>query len=749
MCRRLAFLVVLSGIAQPADAGTVHVPKDYKTIQLAINSAAAGDTILVAPGVYRESVRLKERVTLKSVGDDAPGKIGFKRAENTVIDGGGADAKGPALIMADGAMLDGFTITRVGLFDQKEYDKHYATQGEKLPDETGAVGVALNFPALAISGVSAVVANSIVCENGQAGIGCVGAAGKRNASSITNNVVFRNMGGGIGIADGAAPTVEGNRCYNNLRGGIGNRNSSALIINNQCFENVRAGIGIREGATPIVRGNKCYKNQRAGIGVRMKGTNPIIEENQCYENLMAGIGCRDGAAPVIRNNTCCKNKMAGIGVRDGASPLVEHNVCCENEMAGIGCRNGAAPVIRNNRCCKNLMAGIGCRDDARPIIEGNECNENRMAGIGARDGAAPVIRNNRCFKNEMAGIGSRLFARSVIVDNECFENQLAGIGTREGAEALIHNNRCYKNVLAGIGTEEGARALIDSNECHDNMLAGIGAKRQAHVTIIGNKCLENGKVAIGIRDGSNAYISENIMTRTGGMPPMVAVGEGSRAVITGNTIRGGGVTGILIEGVALVVGNQMEGNAGKSGSAIWALPKSEITLSSNRTNNYRNLVNNSECRIAVFSNVVSNFKDVAISIKNALGPTPVYGNIALSKNPQDKVVSADVPKNLLADNILKEPGQADVAANLWPLGTTKNAWRPTEKSGEKFVEDGAWKLVATYGKTTTYKLFNKIDDPEGKRDLSAQLEHIAFRLRGLLERQEAATLRSTIREAPK
>lgn len=261
------------GTVPLAFGATIHVPKDHKTIQAAIDASAKGDTVLVQPGTYPESLQLKEGITVKSAGDDARGTIGLKRAEGTVIDGGGAGAKGPVVRLADGAVLDGFTVTRVGVFDQKEYEKHHATQGENLPDERGAVGVGENFPALAVPGATAVVKNNIVSNNGHPGIGCTG---KTNASLISNNVVHRNMGGGVGISDEATPTVEGNRCYHNLRSGIGCRKSNPLIVGNECFDNVRAGVGIREGAKPILRGNKCYKNQRAGIGCRMEGTRPII-----------------------------------------------------------------------------------------------------------------------------------------------------------------------------------------------------------------------------------------------------------------------------------------------------------------------------------------------------------------------------------------------------------------------------------------------------------------------------------------
>lgn len=693
----VAVVALLSGGAgNSARAATLHVPRDHKTIQAAVDAAAPGDTVLVEPGTYREKLRLKERVIVKSAGGDTQGKVGLKRAEATILDGGG-DGKQSGVVLAEGAVLDGFSVMNVGLYDEAVWNKHHATHGEVLPDEQGAAGS--GSAAIAVPGVNGAVSNNIVHHNGNAGIVIQGSKGKNVTPHIFRNVVQRNMGGGIGSLDGSRAVIEENVCSWNLRSGIGSRNASPLILNNTCYENIRAGIGNREGATPTIRGNKCYQNRRAGIGSRMKGTNPIVEANECYENDMAGIGSRDGAAPVIRNNRCYKNKMAGIGSRDGARPIIENNDCFENEMAGIGSRNGAAPIIRDNRCYKNQMAGIGSRDGARPIIDNNDCHENQMAGIGSRDGAVPIIRNNRCGKNEMAGIGARLGARPVITDNDCFENQLAGIGSREGAVAVIHNNRCTKNDMAGIGSREGARCLIEGNDCRENKQAGIGARHKAVVAILNNRCTENGKVAVGLRQQTIAHVAGNELVRTGGKPPMIAVGEESKAVIAGNTIRGGGVCGILVEGSARILGNRMEGNGDKSGSAVWALAKSDVTQAGNRADRYRNLIQNDR-------------KEAG-----------------------------------------KEEDPQAAASRFWAVQPDqwKAEWLPPEQAiSPTSVQEGSWKLVVVndHGKTI-YQLFNLAGDPQEKKDLSAQMDHRVFRLRGLLERREAGAFKNKVRgESP-
>jgi parallel beta-helix repeat protein len=478
----------------------LRVPKDYKTIQAAVDAAKPGDTVLVDPGIYREQVRLKDRITVKSAGDDSKGTLGLKRAEATVIGGGGVGAKGPTVVMAEGSVFDGFTVTKTGEFDQKDYDKHFAERGENLPDERGAVGAGDNFPALAIPAVTAIVRHNIVCENGHAGIGCSGAKGKRNASLVAKNVCFHNMGGGIGISDGATPTVEGNRCYNNLRGGIGNRNSRAVIIGNECFDNVRAGIGIREGATPVVRGNKCYKNRRAGIGCRMEGTSPVIEDNDCYQNGMAGIGCRDKASPIIRKNRCHENELAGIGSRDGAQPVIAENKCYRNKEAGIGIELGAKATITRNECYENARAGIGQRGDAETMIEGNHVHHNKAAGIG--------------FEECKAG-------KSTVLNNKVVDNGEVAIGIHSGWKVRISGNELSRKdgLPPVVMVFKGAEADFSDNTISGSGVAGI--RTEGVVRITGNK-----------------FVCPAL--RKGGGPPQYAVWglAGSEIVFTGNTVDG-------------------------------------------------------------------------------------------------------------------------------------------------------------------------------------------------------------------
>ena len=74
-------LVLLGLTPLTARAATINVPAGQPTIQAAINAASNGDTVLVAPGTYRENINfMGKAITVTSSGGPSV----------TTIDGGAA-----------------------------------------------------------------------------------------------------------------------------------------------------------------------------------------------------------------------------------------------------------------------------------------------------------------------------------------------------------------------------------------------------------------------------------------------------------------------------------------------------------------------------------------------------------------------------------------------------------------------------------------------------------------------------------
>lgn len=511
---RAVLVVVGVCLAQSATAADLRVPEDHKTIQAAVDASRAGDTVTVAPGKYTERVRLNAGVTLRSRGDDVRGTDGLKRAEATVIDGG-KGGKQPGVEMAEGGTLDGFTVTNVGAYDEATWKKHFDSKGEELGDDEGATHTEGTIPAVSIRGVTCTVTNCVVHHNGDVGIGVLGAAKTRTAPLITDNVVYRNMGGGIGIAEGAEPVVRGNTCKENLRAGIGCRKADPVVTGNACSGNVRAGIGCREGAKPVLRGNTCSGNRRAGIGIRMEDTAPVVEGNTCDGNEMAGIGCRDGATPIIRKNLCRKNKLAGIGCRDGANPLIVGNECKDNEASGIGLQGKAEAVIQNNTCVGNKLVAIGVTEGSKATISDNELS--RTGGqpplVAVKDGSSATISGNRLTGG---GVAAVLVQGKTTVSGNTFtgggKGQSTAVWVWEGSTATVSDN-----------TFDGYRTAVSATK--------------AAVVVTDNTIRNFQGTAIILKDGRKpAHVTGNTATTDDPGAKVLDV-QGPSGVIEGNAVK--------------------------------------------------------------------------------------------------------------------------------------------------------------------------------------------------------------------
>lgn len=365
--------------ASALHAGSIHVPTEHTSIQNAINAAKRDDTVLVASGTYREPLKLKPGVTLKSTGNDDRGKLGLKRAEATILEGG--------VEMVEGAILDGFTVTGVGNYDEKLWQHHFDTQGNEQPHEPiGAAGT----PGIAVA-ATCEVRNNIVHHIGYTGIAITGGSPR-----IAGNVCFRNMGGGIGSMKGSTAIIEKNECFENFYAGIGCDGSSPVIKDNASHGNIRAGIGISEGSSPQVKGNRCFKNRRAGIGIRTGDTTrPLVEGNECRDNEMAGIGVEEHARPTLKGNKLMNNKLVAIGITGGAEAVIDGN-----EMSRTG---GAPPMIAVLENSKAVITGNTIRGGgvAAILVKGtSDIRGNHFIGEGKRaiwqhEGSTVVTANNK------------------------------------------------------------------------------------------------------------------------------------------------------------------------------------------------------------------------------------------------------------------------------------------------------------------------------------------------------------------
>jgi len=166
---------------------TLLVPEEYATIQAAIDAADNGDTVLVSPGTYPETINFSgKRITVSKTPEP----------ENAVIDGG---QNGTVVTFNNGesdlSVLNGFSITN-----------GFAAQGAGI---------------FCGEGTTPVITNNTIFGNDAYQNGGGVYVDDDSAPFIVNNTIDSNTavhGGGIYCMSGAVPAVENNIITNSPPG---------------------------------------------------------------------------------------------------------------------------------------------------------------------------------------------------------------------------------------------------------------------------------------------------------------------------------------------------------------------------------------------------------------------------------------------------------------------------------------------------------------------------------------------------
>jgi hypothetical protein len=280
--------------AMSAFAKVIHVPKDYPTISQAISAANNGDTILVDPGTYNESINF---------GGKAIKVASVKGPKKTVIDGGGSSA---VVAFTSGetatSILEGFTVQGASGGAGVEFsnssgtlEKNYIMNNNNAGCPTGP-GISTYFG-------SPVIKHNVIQNNGylscQSGGGAIAIDGASSVQILDNLIVSNAGSSAISLFAAGTPTIEDNIIANNDNsygsgGAIGMVNeSAALVVQNLMYGN-KASSGteinflVPEGSQPPVFVNNTIvggSGSTQGTAVYAGG---FDDQVQFYNNLLIG-----------------------------------------------------------------------------------------------------------------------------------------------------------------------------------------------------------------------------------------------------------------------------------------------------------------------------------------------------------------------------------------------------------------------------------------------------------------------------
>ena len=372
---------LLVGATTDSPADIRRVPSQYSTIQLAIDAAVAGDTVLVSRGTYYENIRfMGKAITVASQyimdGDTT-------HIDSTIIDGGrptNPDSGSTVFFDAgedSNSVLCGMTITGGTGVINTNFD--YRVGG----------GIHVSPSSGATIRRNRIVSNSVTHSNMAIGAGVTagspfGAGGWLilEENEIAHNIATGTKGAGAaGVSCGLHARIERNRIHDNqgfspMVSGAG----GGMYCYTEAVGSVQLVVrgNVISGNTMTSTGVNEYGESALGGGLAVSGYRAIVEKNVIVDNVLQGPGKLYGGGVLLnwnndqvqlRSNWIGGNRLIGAGERRGGgvciwgcSPRLTNNIVVDNE-AGMGggvnvggANPSSSPHIVNNTICGNSAA---------------------------------------------------------------------------------------------------------------------------------------------------------------------------------------------------------------------------------------------------------------------------------------------------------------------------------------------------------------------------------------------------------
>ncbi len=582
--RKLYFFLLLTVLTATFTAeGTIRrVPQDYAKIQLAINAAVNGDTILVSEGTYIENLVINKKIVLGSLfiidGDTT-------HISRTVIDGGSPTNPDSASVINIGTGSDisttiaGLTLTKGNGTRFFFIDGYYYRGGGAINILAGGAKIHHNR----IIG-NKTMGNTATPFTEGAGINIQNATGPISGYEISDNLFQGNESTGRWCAGGAGCiTGNGSILRNRL---IDNSALSSAISGPGSIGSAAGAINIisnpSSGAVVLLDGNYFSGNRStfgSAFGAGSGTTNPAM-----YPNL------------TVRNNIVVNNIAIAP---DPSHPIQQYgtinfqkctvqfinNTIANNSNGNFGIR--LAQPEQTTRFLNNIIWN--------PDVGGNQF----IFYAGATSNT--LYLNNNCIYGGYTGTGNisadpqfvtgdnyyRLMSSSPALGAGTMQATLGGVSLSAPGNDFFGNTRPYPYLSnPDIGAAESPLAspstatIIRVPQDYPKIQQAINAAGEGNIVLVSEGTyVENLKITKKITlasqyliDGDTSHISRTIID--GSMPAhpdtgsviFIGAGTDSTLLITGFTITKGTGNVIIISGSQVCVGGGINIEAG--GAAI-------------------------------------------------------------------------------------------------------------------------------------------------------------------------------------
>jgi parallel beta-helix repeat protein len=389
----LVLALVLAALGpRAAEARRRLVPRQHRTIQAAIDAAQPGDTVAVAPGVYRGTIELKKPLVL--ISEAGPGKtfldggdsvrvvhvegvrrgsiIGFGIRHGKANGGGGIQLVRDTTFAVGGCVLTKNWESAISVWGSNEI----SISGCKVSDNQGS-GVRVSDT------IAAIFNCEFTSNEGHEGGGLF-LSNTRLMIPLRNDLFVGNRakggtGGGLCVADSSEGTIVNCTFRENTTdvagGGLAAMTAATVNVSRSFFTRNHAPTGPAISAD-YARTNVGYsvfdQNTADGvagaIGMRGRGmanVNPILSNNTFYKNRVKGDGANlffIDVSPEVRKNIFVLEHDQGAVTGLQTSPRYDCNLIWDPSGGAIGALPSANTWVGDPLFCDAEHGDFKLRD---------------------------------------------------------------------------------------------------------------------------------------------------------------------------------------------------------------------------------------------------------------------------------------------------------------------------------------------------------------------------------------------------
>ena len=453
-------------IAERVPAGAIIVPRDFTTIQAALEHALPGATIVV-----------------QAAGGPYQGPLVVETSDISILAAGGRtvieckNGEVGVTIGAHGVTLRGFQIRSSSIGVRLEQSSNAALNDVVI--EGARIGIQ-------VSNSDGNVMTSITVRNGDTGIemtsanrntlrqiriSAVALVAIRLSNAWSNTIEDATVSGskvGVSIEDNSEEnrivSLVGDDCSTS---GVEILSSSSNTVATSTLTNCATGILLNTAPNNTVENNRIRNSLKCGISL-YKSQQNAISFNTITDGLKNGIVLTDSQENAFTYNTITGCAGTAITLEGGRSRLVLGNRINRNAI-GIQGLEGVGNRILRNGLSGNVLAGVAFSEGSENLFLDNVIARSAYGLVLIGSTKNQMLRNS-ITESSAEGVSLLNRANQNLLQDNAIEKNHSGILVAASSQSSIIDNHISGSEIAMRLFQSGLGTRIEGNSITSNSI---------------------------------------------------------------------------------------------------------------------------------------------------------------------------------------------------------------------------------------------------------------------------------------